>query len=238
MMDKKFKDIFKLVICLICFFGSGYLLRFILKLVGISINKLNIGWMMFIELILALLISGVVVVIYFKDLKNDYKDFKKKLDKNITYIIKMFIIFMLVKYAVSVLSALIIMVLGYDIESITSVNQSTIENYVKMYPWLMVFTTSVLAPLYEETLFRLGFKKVFKNKILFVLISGFVFGIMHIFPLRDDVDLMLGLTQSISYVTMGIFLAYSYQRTNNIFTSIGIHFLNNFLSVLIMINMM
>ena len=84
----------------------------------------------------------------------------------------------------------------------------------------------------------MGFKKVIKNKILFVLISGFIFGIMHIFPLSDGVDLTLGIMQSITYVTMGIFLAYSYQKTNNIFTSIGIHFLNNFLSVLVMINMM
>ena len=74
--------------------------------------------------------------------------------------------------------------------------------------------------------------------ILFVLVSGFTFGLMHVFPLNEGVDLLLGLIQSISYVTMGLFLAYYYQKTNNIFSSIGLHFLNNFLSVLIMINMM
>lgn len=238
MIDKKLKDIIKLLCCLICFFGSGYLVKFILKLFGINTGELSITWTMMLEMVLALIISSIVIVIYYKDVKKDFKEFKKRLDKNITYIIKMFLIFMIVKYVVSFVSTLIMMGLGYESEAITSVNQSTIEGFVKSFPWIMVFTTSVLAPLYEETLFRLGFKKVIKNKILFVLISGFIFGIMHIFPLSDGVDLTLGIMQSITYVTMGIFLAYSYQKTNNIFTSIGIHFLNNFLSVLVMINMM
>lgn len=237
-MKNKLKELIKLLFCLITFFSLGYLVAFILRQFNIDTSSLNIGYKMFIELVLTLIIFGFVMFIYFKDLKNDFKIFKRDLEKNITHIIKMFLIFMIVKYLVSVLSAFLMMAVGYEVESMTSVNQTVIEGYVKKFPWVMVVTTSVLAPLYEEVLFRLGLKKVIKNKILFVLISGFIFGIMHIFPLSDGVDLMLGIFQSISYVTMGFFLAYSYQKTNNIFTSIGIHFLNNFLSVLIMINMM
>ena len=238
MSKDKLKDIVKLLVSITCFFGSGYLIRFILKIFNVNINSLSIKWMIFLELILAVIVSIVITIIYLKDLKKDIKEFKKNLNKNITYIIKMFLIFMVVKYIVSILSTLIMMAFGYEMEAMTSVNQSTIEEYVKSFPWIMVFTTSVLAPLYEETLFRLGFRKVINNRFWFVIISGFIFGIMHVFPLAEGIDVMLGILQSISYVTMGIFLAYSYQRTNNIFTSIGIHFLNNFLSVLVMINMM
>ena len=237
-MKDKLKDIIKLLFCLECFFTSGYLVRGILKLFNVDISKLSVGWMMALELILAIIIFIIMFVIYFKDIKKDFKLLKKDLNKNVTFVIKMFLIFMVVKYIVSLLSTLIMLALGYDVEAMTSVNQNTIESYVKLYPWIMVFTTSFLAPIYEETLFRLGFRKVIKNRILFVLISGFIFGIIHVFPLDEGVDLMLGILQSISYVTMGIFLAYSYQKTNNIFTSIGIHFLNNLLSVLTMINMM
>ena len=38
---------------------------------------------------------------------------------------------------------------------------------------------------------------------------------MHVFPLEDGVELLLGITQSISYVTMGIFLSLVYYKTNN-----------------------
>ena len=53
--------------------------------------------------------------------------------------------------------------------------------------------------------------------ILFVLISGFIFGIMHVFPLENGMPLVLGVVQSISYITMGIFLAHIYNKTDNIF---------------------
>ena len=59
---------------------------------------------------------------------------------------------MIVKYLVSVLSTFLMMAVGYEVESMTSVNQSVIEEYVKKFPWIMVITTSVLAPLYEEVL--------------------------------------------------------------------------------------
>lgn len=237
-MKDKLKEFIKLLFSLLCFYGIGYVITFILKLFNISTKDLSPLWMMILELLLALIVSSIVMAVYYKEVKKDFGHFKKNLDKNITYIIKMFLIFMVVKYIISVLSVLLMMGIGYDTTSMTSANQSTIEEYVKSFPWIMVFTTSFVAPLYEETLFRLGFKKVIKNKIAFILISGFIFGLMHIFPLAEGVDLILGLLQSITYVTMGIFLAYSYQKTNNIFTSIGIHFLNNFLSVLTMINMM
>ena len=237
-MKDRIKDLLKLLLCLICFFGSGYLVSYILKIFNIYTSELSVSWKIILELFLAIIILSIVFLLYFKDIKNDFKNFKKKLDKNVTYVVKMFLIFMIVKYIVSVISTLIMMALGYDAASMTSTNQNTIEEFVKSFPWIMVVTTSILAPLYEEVLFRLGFKKVINNKVLFILISGFIFGIMHVFPLTDGVDLLLGIVQSISYVTMGIFLAYAYQKTNNIFTSIGIHFLNNFISVLVMINMM
>ena len=102
----------------------------------------------------------------------------------------------------------------------------------------MAISTSLFAPIYEEFLFRLGFRKVLGNNMLFVIISGVLFGLLHIFPLDDGVSLTLGIFQSISYVSMGIFLAYVYKKYNNIFYSIGIHFLNNFISILTMINML
>ena len=52
----------------------------------------------------------------------------------------------------------------------------------------MFISTSILAPIYEEILFRLGFKKCINNKLMFIIISGTLFGLIHIFP----TDLSLG----------------------------------------------
>ena len=111
-------------------------------------------------------------------------------------------------------------VLNFDTSSMTSVNQNLIEIYVKTSPFLMVVSTAFLAPFYEEVLFRLGINKVLNNKCLFIVISGMIFGLLHVFPLEEGVTLALGMMQSITYVTMGIFLSYTYYKTNNINTQL------------------
>ena len=236
-MREKIYLLLKLLLCFIFFFFIGDIATYILKLFDINIELLSDKALVIYQFIMSLIMFVVLFIVYRKSIKNDFKEFRQDINKNIVYIIKMFLIFIVVKYIVSFISALIMMALKYDISSITSVNQTLIESYVKASPVLMVISTAILAPIYEEILFRLGIKKVLKNKYFFIVISGMVFGLMHVFPLDDGITLVLGIIQSITYVTMGMFLSYSYYKTDNIFTSIGIHFLNNLLSILAMINM-
>lgn len=236
-MREKIYLVLKLLLCFILFFCIGNISTYVLKIFDINIDTLSDKTLVVYQFIVSTIMFIVLFIVYNKSIKKDFKEFRKDINKNITYIIKIFVIFMVVKYIVSFISVLIMTMLNFDTSSMTSVNQNLIETYVKASPFLMVISTAILAPFYEETLFRLGIKKVFKNKYLFIIISGFVFGLMHVFPLDDGVTLVLGIMQSITYVTMGIFLSYTYYKTDNIFISIGIHFLNNLLSVLAMINM-
>lgn len=236
-MREKIYLLLKLLLSFIFFFFIGDIATYLLKLFDINIELLSDKSLVIYRFIMSLIMFVVLFIIYRKSIKNDFKEFRQDIYINIVYIIKMFLIFIVVKYIVSFISVLIMMILKYDISSITSVNQTLIESYVKASPVLMVISTAILAPFYEEILFRLGVKKVLKNKYFFIVISGMVFGLMHVFPLDDGITLVLGIIQSITYVTMGMFLSYSYYKTDNIFTSIGIHFLNNLLSILAMINM-
>ena len=179
----------------------------------------------------------MIIILYYGKLKIDYINFKKDKKKNIIYVIKMYALFMILKYVFSIISVVLLVIFGYDTTLITSINQELIEKYVKAAPLLMVISSAFLAPFYEEGIFRLGIKEVIKNKYVFVLLSGLVFGLMHIFPLEEGISLSIGLIQSITYVSMGIMLAYIYHKKDNIYMSMGLHFLNNFLSVLVMINM-
>lgn len=237
-MREKIYNILKLVLGFLFFFYFGDIVVNLLKLVGIKVEDLsNLGTVIY-QFVISTFMFGFLLIIYFKNIKSDFLSFKKQVEKNIRYIIKMFFIFMITKYVVSVLSVIIMTVCGFDTSSMTSVNQNLIEMYVKASPVLMFLSAAVLAPMYEEILFRIGIGKVIRNKFLFVIISGFIFGFMHVFPLEEGISLTLGLMQSITYVTMGIFLAYVYSKTGNIFMSIGLHFLNNLLSILTMINML
>ena len=237
-MKEKIYSLLKLLLCFIFFFCIGDIFSYVLGIFGIDVTKFSNKILVIYQFIMSFIMFIVLFFTYKKTIKKDYESFRKEKNKNITYIIKMFVIFMIVKYLVSFISVLIMTLLNFDTSSMTSVNQNLIESYVKASPILMLISTAIFAPFYEEVLFRLGFKKVFKNKYIFVILSGMIFGLMHVFPLEEGIPLMLGIMQSITYVTMGIFLSYVYYKTDNIFISIGIHFLNNLLSVLAMINML
>jgi len=235
-MKEKLFDILKLLFCIILFFFVGTITKIMFDIFNINLDSEM--RLILLQLISSIIMLSILSLIYYKDIKKDSKIFKKNLSKKLIFIIKLFLIFIVVKYIVSLFTAILMILLKLDMNSITSVNQELIETYLKRAPLLMAISTSLLAPIYEELLFRLGFKKVFGNSILFVVISGFIFGLLHVFPLDNGVSLTLGLIQSISYVSMGLFLSYIYKKYNNIYYNIGIHFLNNFISILTMINMM
>lgn len=238
MNKEKIYNAIKLLFSILCFFNLGTMLKFVLKLFKVNLDNISTFGMVISQLILSLVMFILLFLLYYKDLKNDFKKLKCNIKNSIWYIIKTFIIFMLVKFAVSFLTTIVLTLLEFDPSEFTSQNQNLIQDYIKVAPLLMIFTTSILGPFYEEILFRLGFKKVLGKGMWFVLISGFIFGVMHVFPLENGMPLILGVVQSISYITMGIFLAHIYNKTDNIFLSVGVHFLNNFLSVLTMINML
>lgn len=235
-MKEKIINILKLLTCFISFYFIGEILIFILNLFGIDITKLSETVQILLQFIASLIMFVLLLITYRKYIKEEFIILKKNKEKTIGDILKMFIVFMTVKYVVGIISVLILEFVGLDVNSLNSVNQVTIENYAKVSPFVIFLSSSILAPIYEELLFRMGIKKVIKNKYIFIIVSGSIFGLLHIFPLSEEITLTLGLIQSITYVTMGIFLAYVYEKTGNIFNSIGIHFLNNLLSILVLIN--
>ncbi|HGW2854503.1 TPA: CPBP family intramembrane glutamic endopeptidase [Enterococcus faecalis] len=100
-------------------------------------------------------------------------------------------------------------------------NDSTlIKLFSGASPVLVVLLLGIAAPLMEEIVFRGGIigYLVENNALLAILISSFLFGIIH------------GPTNFISfgmYFFMGIILSVSYYKTKDLRVSISIHFLNN-----------
>ena len=93
----------------------------------------------------------------------------------------------------------------------------------------MLYQTVFYAPLSEELIFRRSFKDVFKNKYIYVLISGLVFGGMHVISSASSMSDFLYI---IPYSALGIAFALLYYDTDNIFTTISMHSLHNLLSII------
>ena len=74
-------------------------------------------------------------------------------------------------------------------------------------------------------IFRKSIKNIVKNKYAFVIISGLLFGLLHISDYTDIKEYIM----SVSYIVMGLDFAYIYHKTNNIFTTMSIHSFHNLL---------
>ena len=114
--------------------------------------------------------------------------------------------------------------------SIISTNEEIVRKSIKLMPIYMSFTTVIYAPIVEEIIFRKTFKNIFKNNYLFIIISGIIFGFVHI-KLSNNINKELLMT--IPYIIMGIDLSYIYYKSDNIFTTMIIHSIHNFVLLLI-----
>ena len=111
----------------------------------------------------------------------------------------------------------------YIISVIVMVTANMLNEF-NFYPIYTFISAVILAPLLEETVFRLGFRSLIQNDFLFITISSLVFGGLHLIgtPINELFPLYL-----LSYCSCGIAFAYMLKKTNNIFVSIGFHFMHN-----------
>ncbi len=110
-----------------------------------------------------------------------------------------------------------------------SQNQQMIEQVMATYPLLMASTTVLFAPVIEEVVFRYTIMSRPNLKpTSALLLSSVLFGLIHVISAGDYIYIIL-------YLAMGLALGYVYQRSQNIWYSIGVHFLQNFISTIILI---
>lgn len=224
-MKEKLINIIKFVIILVFFFTLSSLLVIGIKSMGLAI--IDYKDIVVISSATEVLLSVLIFALYGTDLIKDKTILK---DNDIVKkIIKYFCMFWVIKILSSLVMAALCAVGGFDIN--ISENQETINLYTTSAPILMLLTSSITTPFVEEGIFRLGISKIIKNKHLFIIISGLVFGFLHIFP--TDLNIIYALISSIPYVTMGMVLAYIYKKEDNIYYPIILHGLNNFISMIL-----
>ena len=227
-MKEKYLNIIKLIISFLLFFFLSTIIRLILKRFGIDTSMFDYQDYGYFETLLELIFAVIILLFYRKIFTKDLLNFKNSFKGFMNEVFRLFAIFLAIKIASALLTNFIGMMIGIDIGE--SENQSTIIKITKEAPIMMLISTSILAPIVEEGIFRLGLRKVVNNNYLFIILSGLIFGLMHIFP--TDLLMVEALVYSITYVTMGIYLAYIYVETDNIWINILVHGINNLISMI------
>lgn len=103
-------------------------------------------------------------------------------------------------------------------------NEEMIRENFQVSPIYVFISAVLIAPFLEELVLRLGFRYMFPSKWLFIILSGFVFGGLHVFT---SAQTLVELLYIIPYGIPGLVFAYILDESDNIFVPIGLHFVHN-----------
>ena len=197
-----------------------------LSIFGINYNNLNFIIKQVYLILYEIILTLIIVYIYRKDFIPNFKEFIK----NIKKYFKKYIRYWFLMLGLMVISNSIITLFT---TTLTSQNQQTIIETLESAPIYTIIITIFIAPILEELVFRLSFRKIFAHtNILFIIFSGLLFGSMHVLgTLESLVDLLFIMPYSIP----GFIFAYLYNKSNNIFVPIMLHFFHNGVMILLQI---
>lgn len=196
---------------------------FFFLILGINLDNITNKEYVFYLAISNLILMIIFILIYKNTLIRDFKNFKKDFIHNIETAFK----YWFIGFIIMVISNLFI---TYILNKGIAGNEQDVRNYIDSFPLFMIFNTVIYAPLTEELAFRKSIKDAIKNKWLYILISGLVFGMLHISSYMTG---WTDLVYLIPYGALGISFALLYYKTDNIFSSISMHAMHNLIAVIV-----
>ena len=114
-----------------------------------------------------------------------------------------------------------------------SANEIMARNQLKSSPFLRGMILIFLAPIVEEMIYRLPYSHINKHKLLNFFIYSLIFALAHIATNNGIKELIY----LIPYMFLSMSIGYSFYKTNNIYLSMIVHILNNFINVMVLLIM-
>lgn len=217
--------ILKSTVTILLFFFSSFVQLIPVFLFSLDMNHLNPVVANFLTLFSDTFLLIVLVFMYYNELKSGVL----KLKENFSEVFDTSFRFWLIGFTIMMASNLIINVLFP--EAIAG-NENSVQNMIQQTPIIMFFTAGIIAPIIEELVFRQAFKDIFLSPRAFVLVSGIVFGLLHVvFSYTNGIDFLY----VIPYSALGIAFAYTVYKTDNITSSMMMHMLHNSMIIVLSI---
>ena len=208
------KLIFGVVIIHICFL--------IIKNSGITdiLKEKNIFYGVLINMIYQLTLIIMIGVAMKQYLITSFKKFKAD---RIFVNIKRVLAGVGIAFLLSCIAGIIEMTVCSNIS--VPANQSNVNGYFVDYPILAIIMSVIMGPFTEELIYRGILFRFFSKygELCAVLVTGFLFGTMHMLSSFGNTNILLFLCQWLDYFLTGIFLGFIYKKYKNIWTNISIH---------------
>lgn len=210
------KKVMKLLLVLSLFFFIQLTQYIPIKLFNLDSHNLSSKEQTYLTLFSDSILLIILVFIYRKELKEQFNEFKKNFYSFIDTGFK----YWLIGLIVMVVSNLLINAFS----SAVAGNENSVQSLIHGAPFASIICIGMLAPFIEEMTFRKAFYDTFSKKWVFVLVSAFVFGSLHIiFSYQSLWDFLY----LIPYCSLGVAFGCTMVKTKNIFPSILIHMFHN-----------
>lgn len=187
------------------------------QIFGVSTINLPTNIKIIYSLIYDILIMSIIILIFNKSLKKELKDFSINHKSYYKTYFKYYLIGLIIMMFSNALIAIIS-------QGSTAGNQESINELFKISPLYVYFASVIFAPVVEELVFRKAIRNIIPNGILFIIVSGLIFGGLHVI---GNIEAWYDFLYLIPYSVPGIIFAYILYKTNNIFVSMGLHFMHN-----------
>ncbi|MBR4619263.1 MAG: CPBP family intramembrane metalloprotease [Bacilli bacterium] len=211
-------NIIKLITTFLIFMYSSLFSLIPIKLFNINIDTMSTKTNYLLTLFTYICLTIVLVLLYRKELIAEWKNFKSNIGKNMDTSLKYYFIGLggMVFFNI---------IINFILKLGQSQNEQAVQSMIKTSPILMLICAGILAPITEEITFRKAFKNVFKSKWIFVMISGLVFGILHV--INFDLKTSLEILYILPYGILGASFAYMDYEINSTYPSIFMHMIHN-----------
>lgn len=221
-MDKvfqKIKDISKSIAIIFLYFVLN---TFLVAIFYKYIKSSNLFIANFINILIDLIVLFTYILIYRKCIFKDVKDFKVNGKK---YIKDNFNVYILSYIIMIIINVILMNTIGMPN------NEAGNREILTKYPYFAVISMIITGPIVEELMVRKNLRDVVNNKYLYIVLSGLVFGLLHMAVASSLKELLF----VISYGVLGSCFAIMYYKTDNIFTSIFFHSMHNLIAVLFLL---
>jgi membrane protease YdiL (CAAX protease family) len=102
-------------------------------------------------------------------------------------------------------------------------NETSVQTLITKLPVIALILTTVTAPFVEEMVFRKYLQHCVDSKVLYMILSGVIFGYIHTAIDTNILELLL----IIPYGALGFMFAKTINETDNIYTTIMVHMFHN-----------
>ena len=167
-----------------------------------------------------IIVIGILVLFYLKDLISEFKlyksDAKNTFEKSLKY------------YALGFMGMIFFNLLISVFLGGVSSNEEQVREMLFSSPITSLLSISIIAPISEELIFRKSLQPVLKNKWVYIVVSGVLFGMAHLLTnILSGEFVLTDLFYLLPYGSLGSAFALMDNETKTVFSSIVIHALHN-----------